>query len=101
MTSMKRVALTLLFLLTPLFVLAQSTDGTITGRITDPSKAVIGGAKVTLINSNTNLMSTFVTEKDGSFFFSNVQPGNYRVEVEKQGFRSVIKPAVVVHVQDA
>src|SRR4029077_7166550 len=27
--------------------------------------------------------------------------GNYKIEVEKQGFKSIVKPDIVLHVQDA
>jgi len=28
-------------------------------------------------------------------------PGSYRIEIEKPGFKKLIKPAVILHVQDA
>lgn len=79
---------------------AQSTNGTITGRITDPSKATIPDAKVLLINANTNATQATHTDSAGSYHLTNIPPGNYRLEVEKQGFRTIIKPAIIVHVQD-
>ena len=38
---------------------------------------------------------------DGSYTIPSLPPGTYRIEVEKSGFRSIIKRDVVLHVQDA
>ncbi len=99
-------ACTLLFLLTlssvpcPL-LFAQTTNATITGFVTDPQKALIPGAKVIVINMDTNLRYTAATNQEGSYTVPGLPPGNYKIEVEKQGFKSIVKPDVVLHVQDA
>lgn len=98
---MKRLAILLALLCAASMCFAQSTNGTISGRVTDPSKAVVQGAKIVLINISTNAVQTVATDNIGSYYISSVQPGNYRMEVEKQGFRTIIKPAITVHVQDA
>src|SRR5207302_9021694 len=41
------------------------------------------------------------TISDGLFTIGNLPPGNYRVEVSRPGFRTVVKTGVVLHVQDA
>jgi hypothetical protein len=79
---------------------AQSTNAAIDGRITDPTKATVPGAKVEVINTATNWQAETVTNSDGSYVVTNLQPGNYRIEVEKQGFKSIVKPDIVLHVQD-
>src|ERR1700676_921334 len=80
---------------------AQSTNGTVTGRVTDPSKAVIPDVKITLINMATNLQYKGTTNGGGSYNVINLPAGRYRMEVEKVGFKTVIKPDIVLHVQDA
>src|SRR4051794_5371042 len=99
--TMKNLALLSVLLLVSSFLYAQSTNGSITGRVTDPGKAVLPGAKILLINTDTNVNRTVKTDSVGSYHIANVQPGNYRIEVEQQGFRTVIKPAISVHIQDA
>src|SRR6185503_3209039 len=37
----------------------------------------------------------------GEYYLANLPPGSYRIEVEKPGFKKLIKPNVVLHVQDA
>jgi hypothetical protein len=80
---------------------AQSTNASITGRVTDPSKAVIVDAKVAGINSGTNVRYNGTTNDSGEYYLTNLPPGSYRIEIEKAGFQKLIKPDVVLHVQDA
>jgi len=80
---------------------AQSTNASITGRVTDPSKALIVGAKVAAINSDTNFRYEGATNGSGEYYITNLPPGNYRIQIEKTGFKKLIKPDVTLHVQDA
>jgi hypothetical protein len=62
--------------------------GTILGVVTDPSAAVVPGAKVVLRNANIGLVRETVTDGNGSYEFLAVPVGeNYSVEVEAEGFR--------------
>ena len=99
------VSLSLLFVVQlilscPSVLHAQSASASLTGYITDPSKAVILDAKVIVINSGTNVRHEVVSDKTGSYYVTNLPPGTYRIEVEKPGFKAVIKPDIVLHVQD-
>src|SRR6266853_5786293 len=82
------------------FLLAQSPNATITGRITDPSKAAVTGAKVIATNVDTGIQQSTTTGAEGLYTIVSLNPGNYKLEVEKQGFRTVVKPDIVLHVQD-
>jgi hypothetical protein len=79
---------------------AQSTNASVTGYITDPTKAVIVGAKVIVINVGTNIRYEATTNRVGSYDVTNLPPGPYRIEVEKPGFKTVVKSDVILHVQD-
>ena len=100
---MGRVPLLLLLFLSsyPAALRAQSTNGSITGHVTDPSKAVIVDAKVAAINAGTNVRHEGATNGSGEYYLTNLAPGSYRIEIEKTGFRKLIKSEVVLHVQDA
>ena len=84
---------------TCIFVQGQSTYGSITGLVTDPSGAAISDARVTLTNLGTAEKRTQPTGADGLYSFVNLIPGNYRVEAEKAGFKRVTQEPVVVQVQ--
>src|SRR5713101_7620112 len=79
---------------------AQSTNASVTGYITDPTKAVIAGAKVVVINVDTNARYETTTNGAGSYDIPNLPPGLYRIEVEKPGFKTVVKSDLVLHIQD-
>src|ERR1700751_5813766 len=80
---------------------AQSTNASLTGRITDPKKAVITQATVTVINTGTGIRYRGMTNETGQYYVSNLPPGRYRIEAEKLGFKAVIQSGVILHVQDA
>jgi hypothetical protein len=84
---------------TCIFVQGQSTYGSITGTVTDPSGAAIADARVTLTNLGTTEKRTQPTGADGLYSFVNLIPGNYRIEVEKAGFKRITQEPVVVQVQ--
>src|SRR4030095_5970338 len=93
------LALLLLASLTP-DLSAQSTSATLTGLITDPSKAFIAGAKVAAISANTNVRHETTTNSAGEYHLTDLPPGIYNIEIVKSGFKKIIKPDVVLHVQD-
>ncbi len=95
-------ALVVLFLLSYSPVLrAQSTNASLTGRVTDPSKALVADAKLSAISTATNFRYETATNRSGEYYLTNLPPGSYRLEIEKPGFKKLIKPDVTLHVQDA
>src|SRR6266496_598140 len=96
------VALFVAFVLsTCSFLQGQSTYGAITGSVTDPSGAAITDAKVTLTNLGTAETRTQPTSADGLYSFVNLIPGNYKIDVEKSGFKHITRTPVVVEVQQS
>ncbi len=80
---------------------AQSPTGTISGIITDPTGATIAGAEVLVVNDATRVQFAGRTNDEGIYVIPNLPPGNYRVQVSKFGFKTIIKPDIVLNVQDA
>src|ERR1700758_1114896 len=80
---------------------AQSTSASLAGRVSDPSKARIAGAKVAAISAATNVSDEATTNAAGEYYLRSLIPGTYRIEVEKPGFKKLIRPGVILHVQDA
>jgi len=97
---LRSASLAVLLAMIPVLAHGQSTSAAIAGRITDPAKATVPHAKVEVVNTATNLHYETETDDGGSYVVANLPPGNYRIEVEKQGFKSIVKPDLVLHVQD-
>lgn len=87
-------------LLASIASLAQSTYGTINGSITDPSSAVIRGAKVEATNQRTKLTQTFETDSDGRYRFVNLDPGVYTITATAEGFSRTEQKEVVLEARE-
>src|SRR5579883_1313321 len=81
------------FLITTVVVLALSAcafaqfeTGTISGTVTDSTKAVVTGAQVTVTSINTSAVRSATTDTTGSYVISNLQPDLYEVKVSRSGF---------------
>jgi len=85
----------------PFILQAQSTNASLSGRVTDPSKARVAGARVSAINVATNIRQEVTTNTSGEYYLLNLAPGTYVIEVEKPGFQKLIRPNVILHVQGA
>src|SRR5262249_27794255 len=79
----------------------QSTGASLTGRVTDPSHALIVDAKIAAIIDGTNATYETTTNNAGEYYLTNLPPNTYRIEIEKTGFKRLVKSSVVLHVQDA
>jgi Carboxypeptidase regulatory-like domain len=82
-------------------VVGQSPNGNINGLVLDPSNRVIAGAEIIAINDLTNVQFPTKTNADGVYVLPNLPPGPYRLQVSKTGFKTVVKPDIVLNVQDA
>ena len=69
---------------------AQATTGSIGGRVTDPSKAVVVGAVVTAVSESTGVSYTERSNKDGDFEVPALPPGTYTVTVTQPGFQTAV-----------
>ena len=62
---------------------------------------MIAGAKVVVIRADTNVRYEAETTMSGEYHVGNLSPGAYRIEIEKSGFKTLVQPVLVLHVQDA
>ena len=63
-----------------------STAGTVLGQVLDEQHAIVPGAEVKVVETSTNSAQTTVTNSDGRYVFSQVNPGNYNISFTKPGF---------------
>lgn len=96
-----RLLLAALFIAIPgLQAAAQEQTGTITGTVTDTSGAVIPEAAITITNTDTQVARTATSNATGSYTVPYLQPGNYSVKVEKEGFKVVTHSGLELRVGD-
>src|SRR5260221_352331 len=65
----------------------QSSSGTISGRILDPSGSAVAGAEVRVTNQVSRSTRNFATNASGYFVFPDLEPGIYTLFVKAPGFR--------------
>lgn len=88
----------LVLLLFPLALLAQTTNGSISGDVKDDTGAVLPGVTVTATNAATGATRTAVTGSTGSFQIGLLPPGAYHLSGELAGFQALKLQRVVVNV---
>jgi len=80
---------------------AQQDLGSISGRITDPSKSVVAGANVIITNQGTGVKVATVTNDAGNYAARSLPFGNYEIIAEAKGFRKAIRKDLVLHIGQA
>ena len=80
--------------------IAQIDRGAIVGRVTDASGAIVPKATVVVTNKDTGVAITTSTNESGEYQVLALIPGTYSVRVSSQGFDSVLRDNLALHVQD-
>lgn len=62
-------------------------SGRLSGQVTDPSGAVVPGANIRLLDENGAIIATTSADSNGTYSFSSLRIGNYRLEVQSPGFK--------------
>src|SRR6476661_6944963 len=95
----------LMFLLASMLLLmlfpdtqAQHIRGALEGTVSDPDRALVAGAKVTLRQAGTGAQIENTTDERGRFNFQNVEPGSYILVVQKPGFRQYTVSGLIIKV---
>jgi hypothetical protein len=79
-------------------VWSQNTTGTISGLISDSSRAGIPKAEITVTNENTALRRVVGSNDDGAYRIPFLPIGVYSIQVKKEGFRSEIQKGVELEI---
>jgi hypothetical protein len=92
----------LVLLLSPMLLRAQIANNTsLVGTVVDSSGGVISNSEVSAIEENTKVLSSGVTNAEGYYAITFIQPGTYDITVEDPGFKKMTKTGVVVPVDQA
>src|SRR5215813_4329396 len=94
------VCVGLLIILVPSLMAQTAGTGALTGRVTDPTGAVVPGATITAVSLDTGQSRTVTTGEDGSYTVNLLPPGNYSVKFELVGFNTAEVPSVKVNVTE-
>src|SRR5579864_744608 len=84
-----------LLAISPLLAQTTISTGSIVGTVTDPSGAVVSGAKVTMTNKGTGQVVTTTTTSTGNYASGALIPGDYTIRVEGAGFKTTEMLVVV------
>jgi hypothetical protein len=97
-TALAAVALLTVSVLPGGTAFGQIKSGTVTGVVTDSAGAVVPGANVSVVNHDTNLATSAITDETGSFTVPYLAPGRYTINVEKagSGFSKYTNPNLTV-----
>src|SRR5258708_20598226 len=79
----------------------QVDTATISGMITDQSRAVVAGVEVRLINTDRNISAVGTSNQSGVYVVTSLRPGRYRIKVEKEGFKAIDLTDLILNVQDS
>ena len=79
---------------------AQESRGSITGRVTDATGAVLPGARVTVTNVGTNVSTVVKTDDTGNYSAFYLAPGQYTLSVEVEGFKKLVRQGIEVRIAD-
>src|SRR5919197_2921030 len=74
---------------------AQEFRGSVTGRVIDPSGAVVPGAQVTITNTATNVSNSVTSNEEGVYTVLYLADGRYNVVAEKTGFKKLLRTVEV------
>ena len=77
----------LMVLFLPVASLAQVESGRVVGSVHDASGGMIPGVTVTVVNTGTNIGHTVVTDGNGEFVVTDLQPGTYTATFVRDGFQ--------------
>src|SRR5580692_1847245 len=77
---------------------AQEIAGSIRGTILDASGAVVSGAKITAVQTETGLERTVTTDSQGVYVFVELPVGHYRFAAEAKGFKKYVQEGISLDV---
>lgn len=91
--SSNRIALVFLIVSCPRFLAAQESinNASLSGRVSDPSGAVVSSARITARNMDTNISSSVSSDAEGRFRIPYLKVGRYEIKVHQEGFADQLR----------
>jgi hypothetical protein len=101
MFSCRHTFCAFLILLVAMDVAAQQITGSIRGVVTDPSGAVVQAAVVSAQQSETGLMRSAPTGRDGGYVLVELPIGHYQIRVEAKGYQKYLQKGITLEVNQS
>jgi hypothetical protein len=77
---------------------AQISTATISGTVSDSQGGVLADAKILITNTETGVSTTTATNKDGAYTAASLPIGSYKVEAQREGFKTSVRGPIVLTV---
>jgi hypothetical protein len=89
-------------LLSLVSVAFSQTTGTATvvGTLTDNTGAVVPGAAINLVNTETQFVYNGETNTEGAYYVPNLSPGTYRLTIQSQGFKRYVRDGIILRTSE-
>src|SRR5271169_6823976 len=79
---------------------AFGQNAQLSGKVSDPSGAVMSGVAITITNTEDGAVRNLVTTDEGLYSAPSLQPGHYRLVAVKQGFKPLVREGLTLQVSD-
>ncbi|MEJ7607808.1 MAG: carboxypeptidase-like regulatory domain-containing protein [Bryobacteraceae bacterium] len=81
--------------------LAQTTGtATLVGTLSDNTGAVVLGAAINIVNTETQFVHNGETNSEGGYYVPNLIPGTYRLTIQAQGFKRYVREGVILRTSE-
>ncbi len=100
MKTLSRISIAALVLLLSSSTFSQTDRASLRGVVKDPNGAVVVGSTIRLVNLENNQSRATVSDEEGEFAMTSLQPGEYRLEAEAPNFsKAVLRLQLLVNRQ--
>src|SRR5262245_44841148 len=80
---------------------AQTTGtATVVGTVSDNTGAVVPGATINIVNTETQFVYNGETNAEGGYYVPNLNPGTYRLTISAQGFKRYVREGVILRTSE-
>ena len=100
MNKTQMICLFLLCLAISSLLTAQETRGSLVGRVTDATGAVMPGVDIEMVHSKTGVATKTTTNQEGLYQALYLLPGIYRVSAQFSGFKTMVRDGIEIRIND-
>ena len=95
-----RKSILVLFLLVPIAFAQTTGTATLVGTVTDNTGAIVPGASVKIVNTETQFVYNGATNPEGAYYVPNLIPGTYSLTIEAPGFKRHVREGIILRTSE-